>query len=85
MVAHDKTAQAVAQYIGADGLVYQYLDDVMASINQAAKKDADKKNRFEDSIFSGKYITGEIDKHYLSTWADERAQSALCSENAIES
>lgn len=72
LIAHNRNAEEVAQLIGADWLVYQNLEDVYAAINSAAKNPSDKIERFEDSIFTGEYITGGVDAQYLAYIADLR-------------
>jgi len=75
LVAHERDAQAVAQWIGADWLVYQNLEDVMAAINSAARNSEDRVLRFEDSIFTGEYVTGCVDQHYLQYIAELRSDA----------
>ena len=61
-VAHGRTAEEIAEYIGADKLIYQELDDLKEcalGINPAVKQ-------FDCSVFDGKYVTGEPDQAYLS-------------------
>ncbi len=74
LVAHGRTLSQITTKIGADWLIYQDLDDVYAAINDAAKTDTDKIAQFEDSIFTGKYITGDIDEAYLTHLADARGE-----------
>ena len=81
LIAHDKTAEEVATIIGADWLIYQDLDDVYMAINDAAKRDEDKIEQFEDSIFTGEYITGDIDKQYLDHVASLRNNDAKKKNN----
>jgi amidophosphoribosyltransferase len=61
-VAHGHTIDQIADYIGADWLVYQELDDLIecaSGINPDVQ-------RFETSVFNGEYITGNVDEHYLA-------------------
>lgn len=61
-IAHDKTIDDIAAYIGADWLIYQDLDDLVecaSGINPAIE-------RFDTSIFDGNYVTGNVDKNYLT-------------------
>ena len=76
LIAHDKTGGQVAKLIGADWLVYQDLKDVCAAVNDAAKDDKDRITRFEDSIFTGDYITGGVDDAYLKHIANLRSDQA---------
>ncbi len=61
LVAHGRTDEEVARLIGADGLVYQDVEDMkqaMRDINPAL-------TGFDASCFDGCYITGDIDNDYL--------------------
>ncbi len=73
LIAHDKTVDEIACAIGADWLLYQDLQDVYDAINDAAKSDADRIKQFEDSVFTGHYITGDVDKAYLQHLASQRS------------
>lgn len=75
LIAHDHTADEVGDAIGADWLVFDTLDGVMKSINDAVT-DADKIPRFEDSIFTGQYVTGSVDDAYLQHIAALRSDDA---------
>ncbi len=65
LIAHDRTSDEVAQIIGADALIYQDLSDVYDAVNQACNEGTSTFARFEDSIFTGEYITGDVDQAYL--------------------
>jgi amidophosphoribosyltransferase len=62
LVAHKRTEQEVADLIGADWLVYQDLDDLIASSHEG---NPDIK-QFDCSVFDGSYITRDVDDAYLS-------------------
>jgi amidophosphoribosyltransferase len=61
LVAHNKSEQEIEEFIGADWLIYQNLEDL---IDAAQQGNPDIKN-FECSIFNGKYVTDDIDEDYL--------------------
>ncbi len=61
LVAHDRSVEEVGQVIGADWLVYQSIEDLIAS----AREGNPSISRFECSVFDGKYVTGDIDEVYL--------------------
>ena len=61
LVAHDRTVDEINQEIGADKLIYQSLEDLVASV----KKFNPKINNFDCSCFNGEYITDGITKEYL--------------------
>jgi amidophosphoribosyltransferase len=67
LIAHGRTEEEVCREIGADWLLFQDMQDLV----DAVKKGSAKINGFDDSVFTGNYITGDIDEDYL-----ERLQSA---------
>ena len=58
LVAHGRKEKDVERLIGADWLVYQDIDDLMACT--AAGNPAVQ--NFDCSIFDGRYITADIDQ-----------------------
>ena len=61
LVAHGRTMEEVAEAIGADLVIFQTLEDLVASVrglNPSIEK-------FECSVFSGEYVTGGVDNAYL--------------------
>jgi len=61
LLATGRSEEQIAQEIGADAVIYQDLDALMAavsSVNPALRE-------FETSCFDGRYITGDIDAAYL--------------------
>jgi amidophosphoribosyltransferase len=61
LVAHGRTMEEVAEAIGADLVIFQTLEDLVASVrglNPSIEK-------FECSVFSGEYATGGVDQAYL--------------------
>ena len=77
LIAHGRSAQEINQLIGADGLIYQELDDLVDAVREL---NPDLRS-FEDSVFSACYITTEklmmrISRHWLSvTTEPSREQS----------
>jgi amidophosphoribosyltransferase len=76
LIAHNRSVDEVSQCIGADWLTYQDLDAVFDAINDAAKQDENKIHKFEDSIFTGEYITGGVDAEYLACLSEQRGDAA---------
>lgn len=72
LIAHDTSNKAIMRLIGADWLIFQNLKDVYQAINDAIGSNKSKIERFEDSIFTGNYITGGVTKEYLTELADSR-------------
>ena len=61
LIAAGKTDGEVESLIGADWLIYQDLEDLIA----AAAEGNPELRRFECSVFNGEYITGDVDEMYL--------------------
>ncbi|MDX5299366.1 MAG: amidophosphoribosyltransferase, partial [Gammaproteobacteria bacterium] len=61
LIAHGRTVEEVQESIGADWLIYQDLDDLIA----CAKEYNPAIERFECSVFDGNYVTGDVDQAYL--------------------
>jgi amidophosphoribosyltransferase len=61
LVAHNHSDEQVQALIGADWLVYQDLDDLIAAVAEGNEK----LTRFDASCFSGEYVTG-VEPTYLS-------------------
>jgi len=57
LIAHGRSEDDIAALIGADRLIYQDLDDLIASV----REDNDRLHSFECSIFNGTYIAGRIE------------------------
>lgn len=62
LVAHDRTEEEVCEIIGADGLIYQDLPDLIDAVHKKGKSDIE---RFDCSVFNGEYVTGDVSKPYL--------------------
>ena len=61
-VANNRTEEQIGEAIGADWLIYQTIDDLIAS---AAEGNPELK-AFDCSVFDGHYVTGDIDEAYLA-------------------
>ena len=72
LIAHNRNVDEICQLIGADWLIYQDLD----ALYQAAQEGNPDILRFEDSVFTGDYITGGVDDAYLAQLAAKRKDSA---------
>jgi amidophosphoribosyltransferase len=62
----------VADYIGADWLIYQNLEDLIRSV----RYDNGEIKEFDTSCFSGQYVTGDITTEYLRQVEDGRSDEA---------
>ena len=73
LVAHGRTEQEVCDWIGADGLVYQDLEDLIGAVGKKGKTAV---HRFDTSVFNGDYVTGDITPEYLSRLEAGRSDDA---------
>ena len=62
LVAHGRSEEEVRELIGADRLIFQDLQDL---IDAVLKKSKSKVTRFDTSVFSGEYVTGDVSNSYL--------------------
>jgi amidophosphoribosyltransferase len=72
LIAHGRNIKEIKEYIQADELIYQSLEDLKRSAhigNPMIKN-------FEDSVFTGKYCTGTVSKKYLETLEESRLDSS---------
>ncbi len=72
LVAYGRTDEEVCREIGADKLIFQDLADLIKAVHQGNRK----LQGFEDSVFSGKYITGDVRPEYLVALEQMRNDSA---------
>ncbi|HET6718590.1 MAG TPA: amidophosphoribosyltransferase, partial [Rhodocyclaceae bacterium] len=76
LIATDRTDEQIAAEIGADGLIYQELDALKASVRELNPA----LSTFDASCFDGIYITGDITPEYLSgietSRGDKKKQSS---------
>ncbi len=72
LLAHNRTTEEIAAIIGADWLVYQDLEDLIA----CARKGNKNIKNFDTSCFTGHYVTGDVDQIYLEQLARHRNDAA---------
>jgi amidophosphoribosyltransferase len=72
LIAAGKTDEEVEELIGADWLIYQDLEDLIA----AAAEGNPEISRYECSVFDGDYITGDVDEVYLKRLETIRSDAA---------
>ena len=75
LVAHQRTEKEIEEFIKADWLIYQDLDDLISAA-QVGNEDI---KQFECSIFNGKYVTDDIDDKYLQDLEDVRSDKSKSS------
>jgi amidophosphoribosyltransferase len=62
LVAHGRTEEEIREAIGADWLIYQDLEDLIDAVRKKGKSPV---QRFDTSVFDGKYVTGGVSDSYL--------------------
>ena len=67
-VAYNRTEEEVGRVIGADWLIYQTIEDLVAS----AREGNPRLDAFDCSVFDGHYVTGDIDDAYLDRLSLDR-------------
>ncbi|HTT00458.1 MAG TPA: amidophosphoribosyltransferase [Steroidobacteraceae bacterium] len=72
LIASGRNAREIEQFIGADWLIYQDLEDLVA----ACRHDDAKITEFDTSCFSGEYVTGDVTPEYLERLQVERSDQA---------
>jgi amidophosphoribosyltransferase len=72
LVASGLNVEEVASQIGADWLIYQDLEDLVA----ACRHDNAAITEFDTSCFSGIYVTGDVTPEYLERLERERSDGA---------
>ena len=72
LIAHGRTDEEVCREIGADWLLFQDLEDLI----EAVRKGRPGIDGFDDSVFTGNYITGDIDENYLNILQSSRSDAA---------
>jgi amidophosphoribosyltransferase len=72
LLASNRTEDELARYIGADWLIYQELEDLIAAV-QFEESDV---QAFDTSCFSGEYVTGDVSSNYLEIIENKRNDAA---------
>ena len=72
LIASGRTDAEICKEIGADGLIYQDLEDLV----EAAHEGNVNIKQFDASCFDGKYVTGDVHPEYLQRIEQQRNDSA---------
>ncbi|WP_301099576.1 amidophosphoribosyltransferase [Otariodibacter sp.] len=72
LVAYNRSVEEVAKIIGVDRLVFQDLE----ALFKAVQLENPEIKAFDASVFTGEYITGDIDQAYLDSIAQARNDKA---------
>lgn len=83
LIGANRSVEEVGRLIGADKIIYQDLDDLVA----AARKGNMKVKRFDLSCFDGNYVTGDVSETYLNRIealrSDEAKARRASSQNSL--
>ena len=72
LVACGRSEDDIAAFIGADWLIYQDLDDLVA----ACRYDDARITEFDTSCFSGHYVTADVTAQFLARLEHDRSDGA---------
>ena len=72
LIGHDRNEQEICRLIGADRLIFQDLDALV----DAARRGNPDITEFEQSCFSGHYVTGDVSAKYLDHVSRVRSDEA---------
>jgi amidophosphoribosyltransferase len=78
LIACDRTEAEIAREIGCDELIYQDLAALREDVHSVNPKVVN----FEDSCFSGVYVTGDVTQEYLAGVEARRRDGAKMAEAA---
>jgi amidophosphoribosyltransferase len=73
LVAHGRSEEEIRRVLGADGLIFQDLDDLIEAVQKKGKSDVD---RFDTSVFDSDYVTGDVTVEYLNQLEQNRNDGA---------
>jgi len=80
LVAHGRNVDDICKKIGADWLVFQDIAD----LESAVREGSDVAQRFDSSVFTGEYVTGDVSRGYLDSLESIRSDTAKKERNAKE-
>ncbi|MBK1723757.1 amidophosphoribosyltransferase [Thiocystis violacea] len=81
LIASGRSEEEVGRELGTDGLIFQSLDDLIEAVQKRGKSDVD---RFDTSVFDGKYVTGDVTPAYLQALEARRNDGAKESSYAAD-
>ncbi|WP_318443928.1 amidophosphoribosyltransferase [Photobacterium leiognathi] len=61
LIAHGREVNEISNIIGADGLIFQDLQDLVDAVAEGNPEI----KLFETSVFNGNYVTGDVNQEYL--------------------
>ena len=78
LIAHGRDVNEIGALIGADDLIYQDIGDLVDAVGH--HKNAP--TTFEQSCFTGDYVTGDVSEEYLSSVSVLRSDEAKSTREA---
>ena len=72
LIAYNRNVDEIAQLIGVDKLIFQDLNALMISVQQ----ENPSIREFDATVFTGKYVTGDVTPEYLENIAELRNDAA---------
>jgi amidophosphoribosyltransferase len=72
LVAHGRSEAEIAEFIGADWLIYQELDDLIDAVQKGNRRI----KKFDCSCFDGRYVTKTVGNDYLDKISNLRSDAA---------
>ncbi len=72
LIAYNRTNEEICRLIGADALIYQDLKD----LEDAVRAENPDLTEFEESVFTGNYITKGVDEEYFAYLDQQRSDDA---------
>ncbi|TKY87504.1 hypothetical protein EX895_003518 [Sporisorium graminicola] len=78
LVAHGRSVEQIAEYIQADMVIYQTLEDLIDSVQQFNPE----LKHFDCSVFDGHYVTGGVDAEYIAHLEHLRSENAKAKKAA---
>jgi len=72
LIAYNRTEEQICREIGADWLLFQDMEDLVDAVN----KGSPGIDGFDASVFTGEYVTGDIDTLYLDDLQSSRSDAA---------
>ncbi|MES1935556.1 amidophosphoribosyltransferase [Salinisphaera hydrothermalis] len=83
LVAHGHSDEEITEIIGADKLIYQDMED----LKRAVSVGNDALQSYEDSVFTGQYVTADVSPEYLEQLelfrADANREARRKKDNAV--
>lgn len=80
LIAHGRSDDEVCKEIGADWLIYQDLEDLVA----ASAEGNNKVTEFDCAVFNGEYCAGDVTQEYLDKVAAARNDIAKSGKKSVK-